>query len=560
MMFFHMNKNTFLITILTCLTVSNYLLAAESIPSSVQATQSAVFKVENNDGSVYGSGFFVEDNRTFVTTFDLVYQLVNLKDSSGLSSIFVTKDNKKFQIKSIKEISPLYNIVFLEVEAYNGDFLKFPRYSIFYKNNEAYTMGFIADELSVLKWTQILAESKKEVSFIGSHTNSIRGSEGGPVLNRYGEIVGMHGSSFQIEEQDIPNIVKVKHLRSLLNQSVVSENNRLAVKEQFQKSLKDLESLAQRDMEAQFVLANILLEMNHITKALSWFRKSTEQGFALAQYKLAIMLYKGMGAPVNKIQALSWFHKSAEQRMVLAQYNLGIMFSNGDGVPEDKKQAVDWLRPAAEKGISSAQYHLGSILYVGFEGVPQDKAEAVHWYRQSAEQGHANAQYNLATILFNGDGIPQDKKQAVDWYRQSAEQGFMEAQHSLALVMRDNGNRAKALFWFRKVVEPGSIETRYDLALLLLNEGKGTVQERQEALFLLTEAAQKDFIPAQYELGRELYRRANTAEQRTKALSWLKAAAEKGHTDAQKQVERLSKKHIQYLHKCRDVFRGMFHR
>ena len=563
---FFMNKNILLI--LVFLGMNFHSSAEESIPSSLEPVQSAVFKVENNDGSVYGSGFFVEDNRTFVTTFDLMYKLINLEGSFGLSSIFITKGNQKFQIKSVTGIFPLDGVVFLEVEANIGEFLALPKHSIFYKNKEAYTMAIIANELNILKWSQILEESGKRIAFIGSHTHSIKGYEGGPVLNRYGEAVGIHVSSFQVEGQDIPNIVKVKHLTRLLNQSFVSENNQLTVKEQFQKALKNLESLAQRgDAEAQFVYANILLEMNDIKEALLWYRKSAKQGFALAQYKLAIMFYKGIGVPENKTIALSWFRKSAKQGVALAQYNLGIMFYNGDGVPEDKKQAVELLRQAAEKGISSAQYHSGSILYVGVNGVLQNKKEAASLYRQAAEAGHANAQHNLAVMLFKGDGIPRDKEQAVDWYRKAAEQGIMEAQLNLALIMRDNmrnnkkdsNSRIEAVHWFRQAAKQGSVEAQYELGLILLNSKTGNTKEKQEAaLKRLTIAAEKNFVPAQYELGKELYRRANNKEDRVKAFSWLEKAAEQGHHEAaQEQINKLSKPHIRYMYRCRDVFRGL---
>ena len=435
------------------------------------------------NGSVYGSGFFIENSRTFVTTFPLMYQLINLKDSSGLSSIFITKDNKKFQIKAVKGISALNGIVFLEVESYNGKFLKLPRHPVSYRN-EAYTIGFSTDEIDVLKWTQLLGELETEVSFIGNHTRAKRSFAGGLVLNRQGEVLGMQLSFSRIPAQHIATVIQTKYLMHVLNESVAFRNNRLSVNEQLERALTDLESLAQkRDVKMQLGLADIFLEINNLRKAFFWYRKVAKQGLAQAQDKLAIMYYRGMGIPPNKTLALSWFRKAAKQGVVTAQYNLGIMLSNGDGVPQDKKQAALWFRKAADRGILSAQYHLASILYVGFEGVLQDKKQAAYWYRKVAEGSHADAQYNLAAMLFNGDGIPQDKKQAALWFRRSAEQGFAEAQYHLALIMRDNGNRAEALLWFRKAAKQEHVESQYELALLLLD--KGTAQEKNRSTFFV---------------------------------------------------------------------------
>ena len=111
---FYLNKNVFTLFIITfvCLTAGSRVLAKEPVPNAVKLAQSAVFKVENSDGSVYGSGFFIADGRTFVTTFDLMYKLLGLEGSQGLSSIFLTQGNKKFQVKSVKGTFPLHNIVF----------------------------------------------------------------------------------------------------------------------------------------------------------------------------------------------------------------------------------------------------------------------------------------------------------------------------------------------------------------------------------------------------------------------------------------------------------------
>ena len=512
-----MNKSIFLV-IFVCLTASSYVLAKKPIPNTVQTAQPAVFKVENNDGSVYGSGFFLEDGRTFVTTFDLMYKFLNLKDSQGLSSIFLTQGNKKFQVKAVKKVLPLHNIVFLEIGAHSEHFLRFPDRSGLHKK-EAYSIGFLEDGLDILEWTRLLEDSRHTASFIGNHTQTLKSSTGGPVLNRQGEMIGIHLSSFQLKYQSISNVLKTVHLRSLLNSSARFESDRFPLEEQFQISLRNLESLAKKDAQAQLALANRFFEINDMKNAIRWYRQAAKNNVAEAQYKLAIILYRGIGVPQNKTSALSWFRKAAKQGMVLAQYNLGIMYSNGDGVTQDKEKAIEWLLKAAERGISLAQYHLGSIFYVG-EVVHQNKEKAAHWYRQAAELGHPNAQYNLAVMLFNGDGIPQDKEQAINWYRESAEQGFIQAQHNLADILKDNGNREEALIWFRRAAEQGSIESQYDLALTLLNNGKGTPQERQEALLLLTEITEKDY------------------------------------KDAQKHLDKLSKKHIQYLYRCRDVFRS----
>ena len=87
---------------------------------------------------------------------------------------------------------------------------------------------------------------------------------------------------------------------------------------------------------------------------------------------------------VNK--AVEWYRKAAEQGYASAQSNLGICYSNGEGVTQDYGKAVEWYRKAAEQGHASAQYNLGGCFYNG-QGVVQDSDQAIEWFQKAAEQG-----------------------------------------------------------------------------------------------------------------------------------------------------------------------------
>jgi TPR repeat protein len=73
----------------------------------------------------------------------------------------------------------------------------------------------------------------------------------------------------------------------------------------------------------------------------------------------------------------------AEQGYADAQFNLALMYRNGDGVPQDDAEAAKWYRRAAEQGLAEAQYNL-AVMYRRGLGVPQDYAEAVKWYQRAA--------------------------------------------------------------------------------------------------------------------------------------------------------------------------------
>ncbi len=59
--------------------------------------------------------------------------------------------------------------------------------------------------------------------------------------------------------------------------------------------------------------------------------------------------------PEDVAEAVRLFRKSAEQGYALAQYNLGLMHSGRKGLPQDFIETYAWLTLAAEAGVEDAQ-------------------------------------------------------------------------------------------------------------------------------------------------------------------------------------------------------------
>ena len=67
------------------------------------------------------------------------------------------------------------------------------------------------------------------------------------------------------------------------------------------------------------------------------------------------MYANGLGVSRNEEEALHWYRRSAEQGVALAQFNLGLMYANGLGADRDYEQAGAWFRKAAEQGITAGK-------------------------------------------------------------------------------------------------------------------------------------------------------------------------------------------------------------
>ena len=193
-------------------------------------------------------------------------------------------------------------------------------------------------------------------------------------------------------------------------------------------------------------------------EAVKWFRKSADQGNAMAQHNMGFMYQYGKGVSQDYNEAVKWYRKSAEQGNADGQLNLGYMYEKGYGVAEDDVEAVKWYRKSADQGNATAQHNMG-LMYQYGKGVSQDYNEAVKWYRKSAEQGNAEGQCDLGYMYDKGYGVAEDDVEAVKWYRKSAEQGNAIAQYNMG-VMYENGEGIRkdikeAQRWYKLAADQG---------------------------------------------------------------------------------------------------------
>lgn len=147
------------------------------------------------------------------------------------------------------------------------------------------------------------------------------------------------------------------------------------------------------------------------TQIFNEIESLAEREDIIAQVVLGDMYRLGHGVGQDYSKAVEWYKKAAEQGYADAQYNLGVMYRDGNGVRQDYSKAVEWYKKAAEQGVAQAQCNLGSMYYNG-NGVRQDYSKAFNWYRIASGQQFADAQRCLAKMYRNGIGVNKDKSRA----------------------------------------------------------------------------------------------------------------------------------------------------
>ncbi|MCQ2573379.1 MAG: hypothetical protein MJ182_05755 [Treponema sp.] len=295
------------------------------------------------------------------------------------------------------------------------------------------------------------------------------------------------------------------------------------------------EAAKKERIEAYFFLGRYYDCQQDYAKAVEWYKKSAEQGFALGQNNLGLMYENGQGVPQDYAKAVDWYKKSAEQGFAISQNNLGDMYEYGKGVPQDYAKAVDWYKKSAEQGNASAQCNLGYMYEYG-KGVPQDYAKAVDWYKKSAEQGNARAQNHLGDMYEYGQGVPQDYVKAVEWYKKSAEQGNAYGQNHLG-DMYEYGkgvpqDYAKAVEWYKKSAEQGNSLGQAKLGDMY-EDGKGVPQDYVKAVEWYKKSAEQGNAISQNNLGVRYEKGQGVSQDYAKAVEWFMKSAEQGNAYGQ---------------------------
>lgn len=170
-------------------------------------------------------------------------------------------------------------------------------------------------------------------------------------------------------------------------------------------------------------------------------RARAEAGNRYAQMRLAE--WHSHGKQQDLAQAREWLEKSARQGYAPAQYRLALL-SRGD-------EREIWLKHAADQGYAPAQTELA-----GLHEAHGAAGDVQGLYEQAARQGDAQAQYALGRRLLDGG----DAGQGLHWLELAAEQGHANAQFELGMAHLARGDTARGTAWLQRAENAGHAGAR----------------------------------------------------------------------------------------------------
>lgn len=79
--------------------------------------------------------------------------------------------------------------------------------------------------------------------------------------------------------------------------------------------------------------------------------KMALEGDPVAQEAYGWMFYEGKGVVKSYVEAMYWYHKAADQGNIEAQYNLALMYSRGLGADKNMNESAKWVQSASRGGV-----------------------------------------------------------------------------------------------------------------------------------------------------------------------------------------------------------------
>jgi hypothetical protein len=209
--------------------------------------------------------------------------------------------------------------------------------------------------------------------------------------------------------------------------------------------------------------------------------------------RLADAYLAGRGVSKDPARAAFWYEKAADAGDPAAQNNLGYLYLTGTGVNRDEAEAAQWFARSLAGGSQEGKLNL-ALIYLKGAGQLRDVSLAISLLNQLAGKDNTRAEDVLGVMYLTGDGVREDPVVAEKWFLRSAKHGDAHGQYAMgALNSIEPGhehNLPKAAEYLRRSADGGYVRAMYVLGFLLVNHPEIPQKYPNEAVDVLTRAAE----------------------------------------------------------------------
>ena len=164
-------------------------------------------------------------------------------------------------------------------------------------------------------------------------------------------------------------------------------------------------------------------------ETLKLLQERATNGDPHAQFELGQHHEFGKGTAINHMEAAYWYELSATQGYALAEYALALLYQNGRGVEQDIDKAIALYTRSADKATHG---HKITSVYLLPRQRHQAQPGALHqWYRKVAQQGHFQASVQHGSCYARGEGCEPNLIEADGFREHSSLCSIKSAQRKL---------------------------------------------------------------------------------------------------------------------------------
>lgn len=187
-------------------------------------------------------------------------------------------------------------------------------------------------------------------------------------------------------------------------------------------------------------------------KAIDYLKRSSQLGYAQAQYSLGNKYFRGKGVERDLGEALRLFALADQGGSANATHRLGICYFYGKGVDIDYPSAFNYFKKATEIGYSPSICHLGYCYLKGL-GVSADPKKGYSYFVEALGKGIVNAHAYLGDCYFEGLGVKKSYHSAFSQYLSAYKRGVLGVAERLAYCYENGLGTTKNPLEAKKIRE-----------------------------------------------------------------------------------------------------------
>lgn len=192
---------------------------------------------------------------------------------------------------------------------------------------------------------------------------------------------------------------------------------------------------------AQYIIGILFLEGKYnynknYRLSFYYMKRSAEQGYGQAEFKLAKYYNSGIGTKVNEVDAFNWMKRAAlESQIDKAYLQLGLYYKCGVGTVQNMKLARKYLIKLTEQRKDPEAFYVIGVMFFEGDGFEKDRKKAFRCFQKGSKLNHGPSQYLLAECYFYGEGCELNYKQAFLYYSQASKNDHIQASFKLSLCL-----------------------------------------------------------------------------------------------------------------------------